>query len=371
MDKIKILMISATSVIGGGPNHIRLLGDKISKNFEVYYAMPENKNFSNQNNKAKFINISERKISLFDIYSICRFINLNSIDILHAHGKGASVLGRLVKLFINKPLVYTFHGVHIKCHNIFIKYFYFLFEFLTGWIDDCKIFVSRSENYYAINSRLKLGKKTIIINNGVANHREFLSKNKNKLSSLDYSSKGNNNFKVISVCRFVKQKNLFEILKIANKLKNIDFIIIGDGPLKKDLELNKKINKLENIHFIGFKKNVLPFLKNSDLYLSTSLYEGLPISILEAMSVGLPIIASNVVGNCDTIVHGESGYLYPIGEVDMAVKFIERLLIDNLKRIEFGESALKRQQEFFSLKNMIFKHENLYRKIYYRRLNTI
>ena len=79
-------------------------------------------------------------------YSIFK---VNSIDIIHAHGKGAGVISRILRILINKPLIYTFHGIHLKCHHWHKRLIYILYEYLTGWIDSYKILVSKSEKNYA------------------------------------------------------------------------------------------------------------------------------------------------------------------------------------------------------------------------------
>ena len=87
------------------------------------------------------------------------------------------------------------------------------------------------------------------------------------------------------------------------------------------------------------------FLYVSDIYLSTSLYEGMPLSILEAMSIGLPIVASNVVGNIDTVKDGKTGYLYDLNNIEMAIKCINKLANDESLRNGMGYKF--KQQSFF------------------------
>ena len=88
-----------------------------------------------------------------------KFIKLNSIEIIHAHGKGAGLLGRLVNIFIRKSLIYTFHGIHIRFYANYVKKLYLIYENIFGRIDSMKIFVSRSEARFALNNKLKIKKK--------------------------------------------------------------------------------------------------------------------------------------------------------------------------------------------------------------------
>ena len=109
--------------------------------------------------------------------------------------------------------------------------------------------------------------------------------------------------------------------------------------------------------------NVTDFLVASDIYLSTSFYEGHPLSILEAMSVGLPVVASNVVGNKDTIIHNQTGYLYELGNCKQASSFISELLKSENLRSKIGLNAKSQQRRCFNIKNMSSKYKNLYNEL--------
>ena len=165
---------------------------------------------------------------------------------------------------------------------------------------------------------------------------------------------------VISVCRLVKQKNVYEILNIASILPEINFKVIGDGPLFKEIFNFLEKKKIKNLTLLGYKSNLFDYLYKSSIFLSTSLYEGLPNTILEAMSVGLPIVATNVVGNIDTFEHNKSGYFYTLGDIKSAAKFIRKLANNNELRENFGNASFKRQREVFSLNKMKDSYEKFY-----------
>ena len=86
--KINILMISSSSSLGGGTKHMFLLGSNLSRQFKIFYAIPQNSNFIKYLNSENHIEISERRLSLKDIIKLKKFIKLKSIDIIHSHGKG-------------------------------------------------------------------------------------------------------------------------------------------------------------------------------------------------------------------------------------------------------------------------------------------
>ena len=367
MEKIKILMVSSSGELGGGPTLMYTLGNGLCSEFEVFYAIPENNFFKSLSiKKENILNISERKIALHDLLRLVRFIDINSIDIIHAHGKGAGFISRIIKLFVRKPLIYSFHGIHLKCLNFRQKLFYILLENILGLLDDFKILSSKSEKIYAKKSFIRIGKNHLIINNGVKNKqiKSYISSEKlNEINCENYK------IKVISICRFVKQKNISEIVELAKLIPNCKFYIIGSGILFEDIRLKKEIYNLQNLFLLGKKNNILKYLYESDLYLSTSFYEGLPISTLEAMSIGLPVISTDVIGNKDTIIHGESGFLYKLGNLNNGSYYINLFSKNKDLLSQMGMKSYERQRKNFSLEDMCEITSNLYKKIYKNNKN--
>lgn len=357
MQNINILMISSTSQIGGGPRLMFKLGKNLSNNFNVFYALPLSNNFINFLNSKNYISISERKLLIQDFFRLIVFIKKNDISIIHAHGKGAGLIARILKFLIKKPIIYTLHGIHIKCHTKLYRKLYLFYEKIFSKFDDLRIFVSKSESEFAKSLGLYKDNKFSIINNGIENYHS-IDKNMSENDQIIFKK-----IDIISICRFVEQKNIVEIIKIAKFMKDLRFLIIGDGPLFSEILHLKKLYRLDNVILPGSKDEIFNYLSDSKIFLSTSIYEGLPISILEAMSVGLPIVASKVEGNIDTIIHGKNGYLYNLGNVSSASKFIRKLTDHPNKRKKFGVESKKRQRKFFSLNDMVLKHEKIYSKV--------
>lgn len=360
--KKNLLLISSSSKIGGGPKHLFILEKLISEKFNIFYAMPYREGLENYLEIDRFLNINERKITFKDIFNLIRFIKKNKINVIHAHGKGAGVIARLIKLIVQCPLIYTFHGIHLECLNIFQRNLYVLYENLTGWIDTQKIFVSKSEKNYAISSKIYIGKKFLIINNGVTNMSSKIYLKNQRIINQNINIH-NNKKNIISVCRLVKQKNIFEIIKISEILKSYNFLIVGGGELFEKAQYLIKKKNIKNVYMLGSKNSIYKYLYASNLFLSTSLYEGHPISVLEAMSVGLPSVLTNVVGNMDTINHGLSGYFYELGNIKMACKYILKILENKEIYDSFSKEAFKSQRQDYSLKKMKEKYIKLYHNI--------
>ena len=359
LNKTKILQISSSGKTGGGPKHIFLLKELLKDEFDFFLAMPiSNSNRKNFDNK-KTYNISERHISLRDIIGLIIFSRKNSIDIIHAHGKGAGVLARIIKIFLNKPLIYTFHGIHTICLSRFKKFSYIFYENITGWLDDEKVFVSLSEKMQTIYLKIFIGKNNCIINNSSrVMPRVTFNREKNN-SNIGIK---NNKKNIISICRLVDQKNIFEIFKIAQKLEIYNFIVLGDGYLLDKAKIYLKNNKIKNVYLFGNTIDIFKYLYESDLFLSTSLYEGHPISIIEAMSIGLPIVASKVTGNIDTIKNGFSGYFYNLGDINQASYFIEKIMKNSDLKLNFSKNSFCTHRKLFNTDKMKNSYKSLYKK---------
>ncbi len=170
----------------------------------------------------------------------------------------------------------------------------------------------------------------------------------------------NRNRNIISICRLVDQKNIFEIFRIADGLPQYNFIVLGYGYLYLEACKFLSTNNIRNVYLFGNKKNVFEYLYKSDLFLTTSLYEGHPISVIEAMSIGMPILASNVTGNCDTISHNESGLFYRLGDIKEAKDSIS-LVMENPKiRLNFSLNSHKTHRSKFSLLRMKKSYIEIY-----------
>ena len=164
------------------------------------------------------------------------------------------------------------------------------------------------------------------------------------------------NFRFLFVGRFQSQKNLFflleNIVQISDKCSNpFTVMLVGDGPLKDEVIKHAGILGIGNrFEWVGWcdKLELRKLYQNADCFINPSLYEGMPNTVLEAMACGLPVIASNVIGNLDLVCNGETGYLFDLERPDDFQKFLIDLLEDPDKAKRFGIAGRQRVEAEFS-----------------------
>lgn len=168
--------------------------------------------------------------------------------------------------------------------------------------------------------------------------------------------------KFISVGRLVEQKN-FKLLvnsfhRFSKLFPKTELNILGDGPLKDELISQVRDLNADNIHFLGNKSNVADYMRAADVFILTSKFEGLPMTILEAMSVGLPVICTDVGGVCD-IIDG-NGILIKNQEEDEVVDSLSKMMNKDERRT-YANMSIKLSKRYY-LQNIVMEYENLYSK---------
>ena len=173
---------------------------------------------------------------------------------------------------------------------------------------------------------------------------------------------------LVSVGRLRREKGfpvLLSALKHIPQEQRPFTIILGDGPDKMDLHrLTTQYGLTESVRFLGNRTDVAEYLQASDLFAMSSLWEGLPIALLEAMACGLPVIVTRVGGNPEVVEEDRSGILVPPGDDESLAQAILRLVNDPAKRARLSKAAYERIESKFGLKSFIEAHENMYATLY-------
>lgn len=157
-------------------------------------------------------------------------------------------------------------------------------------------------------------------------------------------------FHILHIGRFNEQKNHGMLLRVFQKLAlenpNLRLDLIGDGELRQEMEaLAEALGIKEKVSFLGAQSNVSPYLHDADLFLLPSRYEGMPMTLIEAMGTGLPIVATVVGGVPDMLKNGEDGLTVPCEE-DAVVNACKALISDEALREKLGRAARKSADRF-------------------------
>ncbi len=159
------------------------------------------------------------------------------------------------------------------------------------------------------------------------------------------------------------QDVIFALDLIRVLRKDMFLLIIGDGPQRAQLErFARLVTCHENVRFLGLRHDVPRLLPHLDVLWHASGYEGLPNAIMEAMAAGVPVVATDIPGNRDLVVPGETGYLVPLGDRAALGRSAFKLLEDEPLRVRLGGAGRERIAQF-TVPQMVERHAALYREI--------
>lgn len=303
-EKKKILFI--VEAMGGGVyTYIVDLANELVDTYDMYIAYavrrqtPENYRdyFDRRINLIKVKNFGRSINPAKDIkafYEIKRIAEKVQPDIIHLHSSKAGALGRFALNGRKIPLFYTPHGYSflMKNHSVVKRLIYRAVETVCGKKSCTTISCSEGEH----QESLKLNKRAVYVNNGI-NVEEL----KQALRGIEVEE---HPFTVFTLGRICYQKNPVLFNQVAEAMPGVKFLWIGDGELRDEL-------KSKNIEVTGWmdRKSALEKSMSADVFVLTSLWEGLPISLLEAMYMKKLCVVSNVIGNRDVIENGRNGFV--------------------------------------------------------------
>lgn len=358
-------MITVRADHGGGPRHIELLLRHLPENIKVFVVCPEEPPFYERFERltqGQVFTIPHRRFDLRFALRLARYARKQGMEVIHAHGKGAGVYARFVSLFLAVPSVHTPHGVNEAGYRTPLRLLYRLYENISSRLIDHVVFVSAEECETARKAGLWQRIPHSIIVNGVdevdERHRIRLYNAKRRELAL-----ADKQVVIVTISRFDHQKNMYEAFEVAKSLPMCLFIWIGDGEDFKELRQKTHTEKLDNLHFLGALDDPTPVLAAADIYFSSARWEGLPLAVLEAMALGLPVVASDVIGHREVVGDSGGGILYPLGDTARARECLERLAGDSGLRKRLGEKGRTVQRERYSAAKMTHTLYNVYRNL--------
>lgn len=204
--------------------------------------------------------------------------------------------------------------------------------------------------------------RTVVIPNGVAPAPASSKTRQQLLAELGLPDKS----RLIGlVARLWPQKRIKDAIWAADLLKvvrdDVHLLIVGDGPQRERLmKFRDLVCIRDKVHFLGQRDDLPELLPHFDLLWSTSAYEGQPNAVLEAMAAGVPVVATNIPGTRDLVVHGQTGYLVRPGDRAGLAKCAHRLLENGELARQFGQAGRQRVLSEFSVEKMVARYVELY-----------
>lgn len=286
--------------------------------------------------------------NLIALKQIIDIMKSNDFNVIHCHSPMGGVLGRLAgKITGIKNVIYTAHGFHFyKGASLKNWILYYPVEKFLSRFTDILIAINKEDYKRAI----KLHAKKVVYLPGIGiDTKKFINtvfepaKFKNSLGINE------NTTVILSIGELIRRKNYMTVLKSLALLKEQSFIflICGIGELEKELRhLTKVLGLNYKVKFLGFRNDIPELCHISDVFIFPSFQEGLPVSLMEAMATGLPVICSNIRGNVDLIEEGKGGFLHSPTDVVGFSESIKRMILDTSLRKSFGQNNLNRIQRF-------------------------
>lgn len=311
--------------------------------------------------KVPFTKISVGKNPIRYLFNLRKFIKQNHVDILHAHQPIDALLGQLASLGLKKKLVLSFHGFDFEQESLLIKY--------IVKRTNKNVFVSNYQQNYFINKYRLDQKKQRIIHNGIS-----LQKFEEKDSIPEcLKDVGIDTIKMAMVGNFVvgrEHLTVCKFLKLLNERNiNYSFYFIGKKDENKPhfyddcyhyCEENRLLN---NVHFLGLRKDVPAFLKYIDAFIFSTEHDTFGIAVIEAMAVGLPVFVNDWGVMKEITENGKLATLYKTkDEFDLLEKFTLFLQDKASYKIK-AQEAMQIVRQKYSIQNHIHNLKTLYTQL--------
>jgi glycosyltransferase involved in cell wall biosynthesis len=366
LNKIRILHIQLLPLLSGVQNMMLNLLDGLDpEKYEIYVACKPGGDLVPELMKSDYnfipLYAMEHHLSVKDIFAfieIYRICRSKQFDIVHTHSSKTGFIGRIAARLAGVPkIIHTVHGFSFHPYQpLFTRLFFQVMESIAAHFCDSMIFVNDSERKLAEGNILFRGVKMQTIFNGV-NVPELHS----EVERFEFLK---DRLIIGSSCRFSSQKNIVQTLEASiiacRRNPKLAFVFVGDGEYYSlCTKMVKSANLTDSIFLPGWQKNMLTWLEQFDCFLLYSLWEGLPLSILEAMAVGLPVIGSDIKGN-DELISDLNGILVAPGKPETLAEVLQGLP-DRRSEIKiWGENSRKTVLQRFNMDEFIESYRELY-----------
>lgn len=365
---IRVLQLLVTTSPGGGPKHVYDLVRHLPRDeFEVVVAAPRDGVFFERfrDLDVTLVELPLSRLGVRHLPLTVRLCRACGIDIVHTHGKGPGLYGRLAARGLGIPAVHTFHGIHYSNYGWLSQRLYLALERWLSAMTHTVINVSRSQEAEGLALRLFRSEQSVVVINGIDIEEmdRTIRESPVRRESLGL---GADDFVLGCVSRWDPVKR-FEILlqgvrRLAGRIPRLALLLVGGGGEEARIRrLVSETGLQDRVIFTGFLGSPARVYGMLDLYVATSLKEGLPLAPLEAMAASLAVVATDVPGHRDVVVRGQTGLLVPPEDSAALAEAITSLVADPDRRRRMGEAGRERVLAHFAIQSTVAKTADVYR----------
>lgn len=296
---------------------------------------------------------------LYDLMAIAelrRVFKEFNPDLITLHSAKAGLLGRIAAIGEGRTVIFTAHGWSFTEGISWYKASLFkVLERITAPLASRIITVSEYDRSIALNAGLGPAEKIQTIHNAMP-----------EVSAAASPEQNHGAVRIIMVARLDEQKDHETLFNALVSLKDRNWVVdlVGDGPHEeKLLAMAERLEIADRIRFLGLRKDVDALLAESHIFVLTSMWEGFPLTVLEAMRAGLPVVASAVGGIPESVEEDRTGYLVPRNGVEALRQCLAYLIDHPEERLRLGEGGRQRFEERFRFERMAEQTLAVYKEL--------
>jgi glycosyltransferase involved in cell wall biosynthesis len=372
--RCRVLHVIASSR-GGGAEIVRgIVRELPGERFESTVAMPDDGghlgpiDFERAGGSCLVFDIASG-LPLRELYRLRRLVRRQHWDIVHCHGARAGLWGRLAALGQGRPsVVFGVHGLSIVHYTGLKRALLLRLERLLQRMTDATVCDSEAEREDVVRYGIASRERAFTARSGVdiakLDRQKWDRSAARKRLSLDSEHPV-----IVTVCRLNKPRDFDTLLAamqtVVRDLPTARLLIAGGGPLEE--RIDERIGELGleyNVRRLGWLRDVGQVLAAADVFvLATRGWEGLALAPLEAMVARLPVVISDVGGNREAVVEGETGLVVPPCRPDLLAHALLQILANPARARRMGESGRRRALEHFSAKRMALDTAMVYSRV--------
>jgi glycosyltransferase involved in cell wall biosynthesis len=300
------------------------------------------------------------------LIKMTRFIQKKQYTIVHTNSSKAGIIGRLSARMAGTPLiVHTVHGWSFHEHLApWSRNVYITLERFAASFTDAMVVVAESDIDKGVRAGIGRPGQYHLIRSAIS-MEEFDPQLIDRLAVREELGIPPDAPVLGNVGRFSPPKNPFDWIEVAalvaKQMPDCYFLLVGDGKLREEAETLVAEKQLsERTIFTGLRRDVPEMLAAIDVFLLISQWEGLPRVLPQAMAMQVPVVATQVGGSAEAIIHGETGYQCNYGDLDDLAAHCLKLLQDDRLRAEMGQRGRSYAMQEFDVNRMAHQMAALY-----------